>query len=173
MKKTLSGKELLPDRASLALLHVEKGGQGCWLEAGAGDHAVCPDGGVLSTARHRSYGRNWKDLPLPGQPVQLRWQVSRGPCRNRRGERRIFCPRWESVSHKQARETKRLGEVVRLMAYALGGGGPGERLSGRWGWPASEDRRLRRIQPGAKPGLSQGPLSVVGVADGAWRKGPA
>jgi transposase len=172
MKKTLSGKELLPDRASLALLNVEKGDQGCLMEAVAGDHAVCPDCGVLSTARHSSYWRNWKDLPVQGQPVQLRLQVSRWRCRNRGCERRIFCPRWESVSHKQARETKRFGEVVRLIAYALGGR-PGERLSGRLGLPVSDDTLLRRIKQGAKSRLSHGPISVVGVDDWAWRKGQA
>jgi hypothetical protein len=149
MTKTLSGKELLPDRTCLALLNIEKGEQGCLIEAAGPDDAVCPDCGVLSAARHSSYWRNLKDLPVQGQPVQLRLQVSRWRCRNRRCERRIFCQRLDNVSHKHARETKRFGEVIQLIAYALGGR-PGERLSGRLGLRVSDDTLLGRIKQGGK-----------------------
>ena len=70
MTKTLSGKELLPDRTCLALLNIEKGEQGCLIEAAGTDNAACPDCGVLSTARHSGYWRDLKDLPMQGQPVK-------------------------------------------------------------------------------------------------------
>ena len=170
MTKTLSGKELLPDRTCLALLNIDKGEQGCLIEAAGTDNAPCPDCGVLSTARHSGYWRDLKDLPMQGQPVKLRLQVSRWRCRNTCCERRIFCQRLESVSHKHARETKRFGEVVQLIAYALGGRA-GERLSRCLGLRISDDTLLRRVKQWAKSRPPTEGIAVVGVDDWAWRKG--
>src|SRR5450631_4777880 len=85
MGNTLNGKELLPDQASLTLCHVEKVDDHNWMiNAAAGREAAnCPACGVLSTARHSSYVRRLKDLPLQGQPVELTVRVGRWRCRNR------------------------------------------------------------------------------------------
>ena len=82
----------------------------------------------------------------------------------------IFCQRLARVTHRHARETKRFGEVVQQIAYALGGR-PGERLSSRSGLPVSDDTLLRRIKQWAKSRPPTKPIRVVGVDDWAWRKG--
>ena len=170
MANTLNDKELLPDRASLALCHVEKGAHGWVVEAVGPETAACPNCGVLSTARHSSYTRHLRDLPVQGRPVHLKLRVGRWRCRNADCERQIFCQRLTRVSHKHARETKRFGEVVQQIAYALGGR-PGERLSSRLGLPVSDDTLLRRIKQWAKSRPRTKPIRVVGVDDWAWRKG--
>src|ERR1039457_4953533 len=170
MANTLNDKELLPDRASLALCHVEKGAHGWVVEAVGPETAACPNCGVLSTARHSSYTRHLRDLPVQGRPVHLKLRVGRWRCRNSDCERQIFCQRLTRVSHKHARETKRFGEVVQQIAYALGGR-PGERLSSRLGLPVSDDTLLRRIKQWAKSRPPTKPIRVLGVDDWAWRKG--
>ena len=87
MANTLNEKELLPGRASLALCHVEKGAHGWVVEAVGPKTAACPDCGVLSTARHSSYVRHLKDLPVQGRPVHLKLRVARWRCRNADCER--------------------------------------------------------------------------------------
>jgi transposase len=72
--------------------------------------------------------------------------------------------------HKLARETNRFSEVVHLVGYALGGR-PGERLSGRLGFPVSDDTLLRRVKQVAQLRPPSGPIAVVGVDEWAWRKG--
>ena len=104
MANTLNDKELLPDRASLALCHVEKGAHGWVVEAVGPETAACPNCGVLSTARHSSYTRHLRDLPVQGRPVHLKLRVGRWRCRNADCERQIFCQRLTRVSHKHARD---------------------------------------------------------------------
>ena len=127
MESTLNGKELLPDQASLTLCHVETGNPNWMINAAANREAAnCPDCEVLSTARHSSYVRRLKDLPIQGQGVELTVRVGRGRCRNRGCQRRIFCQRLPEIAPAHARETNRFGEVGRAIAHALGGR-PGER----------------------------------------------
>ena len=72
MANTFNEKELLPDQASLTLCHVKTGNPNWMINAAAGREAAnCPACGVLSTARHSSYVRRLKDLPIQGQPVEL------------------------------------------------------------------------------------------------------
>jgi transposase len=78
VESTLNAKELLPDQASLMLCHVETGNPNWMINAAASREATnCPDCGVLSTARHSSYVRRLKDLPIQGQPVELTVYVDR------------------------------------------------------------------------------------------------
>jgi hypothetical protein len=67
-------------------------------------------------------------------------------------------------------ETRRYEEIVRQVAYALGGR-PGERLIRRWGARCSKNTLLRRIKRWARSRPSSERISVVGVDEWAWRKG--
>jgi transposase len=167
----LNAKELLPDQASLMLCHVETGNPNWMINAAASREAAnCPDCGVLSTARHSSYVRRLKDLPIQGQPVELTVYVGRWRCRNRDCARRIFCQRLPAIADRYVRETKRFAEVGHAIAYALGGR-PGERLSRRLGIPVSKDTLLRRFKRLTQSRRTAGPIAVVGVDEWAWRKG--
>jgi transposase len=122
MGDRLDGKDLLPDGASLALCNVEKDDHGWVLNTSASpEGANCPGCGILSTARHSSYLRHLRDLPVQGRVLNLTVRVGRWRCRNPGCKRRIFCQRLNGVTHKHARETKRFSEVVQVIAYALGG----------------------------------------------------
>ena len=109
MVEHLNGKELLADPSSLLLHGVDKG-EHCWVvEASGSGAAACPDCGELSSARHSSYWRHLKDLPLQGRAVQMKLRVGRWRCRNAGCERKIFCQRLASVTHKHAVETNIIG----------------------------------------------------------------
>ena len=66
---------------------------------------------------------------MQGLAVKMKLRVGCWRCRNPGCERQIFCQRLADVTQR-SRETKRFGEVVRLIAYALRDR-PGERLSSR------------------------------------------
>jgi transposase len=166
----LNGKELLPGQGSLTLGHLETGDYNWMFNAAANPKAAnCPDCGVLSTARHSSYVRRLKDLPIQGRAAKLTVHVGRWRCCNPGCARRIFCQRLQEVASRHARETKRFGEASHAIAYALGGR-PGERLSRRLGIPVSRDTLLRRIKRLAQSRPPLGPIPVVGVDEWAWRK---
>ena len=170
MSNWINGEEWLPDRPALALCRVEKNQDGWVVEATAPNSAACPECSVLSTARHSSYIRHLKDLPTQGVAVKLRLRVGRWRCRNRSCRRQIFCQRLERVMEKQAIETRRCEEIVRQVAYALGGR-PGQRLIRRLGLRCSRNTLLRRIKRWAQSRPCAENISVVGVDDWAWRKG--
>jgi transposase len=107
---------------------------------------------------------------MQGSAVKLRIRVGRWRCRNSDCERQIFCQRLANVTSKRSQETSRFLDVVQMMGYALGGR-PGERLMARLGMPVSDDTLLRRVKQRAKVRPANGPISVVGVDDWAWRKG--
>ncbi|MGA3093462.1 MAG: ISL3 family transposase [Terriglobales bacterium] len=154
-----------------AVWHVEKDDHGWVLNASAGpEGANCPGCGLLSTARHSSYLRHLRDLPLQGRVLNLTVRVGRRRCRNPGCKRRIFCQRLNGVTHKHARETKRFGEVIQVIAYALGGRA-GERLSRRLGFPVSNDTLLDHVKRAAQFRTPCLPIPVVGVDEWAWRKG--
>ena len=140
----LNGKNLLPD-SSLKLLTLKKSAQNWSILATAPDAAACPDCGVLSRARHSSYWRHLKDLPIQGRSVGLKLHVGRWRCRNLPCKRKIFCHRLPAVTGKYSQETKRFGEVAQVMGHALGGRA-GERLSRRLGLRISDDTLLRRVK---------------------------
>ena len=102
--------------------------------------------------------------------MKLRVRVGRWRCRNKGCRRRIFCQRLDGLTEKRAMETRRYEEIVRQVAYALGGR-PGERLIRRWGVRCSKNTLLRRIKRWARSRPSSERISVVGVDEWAWRKG--
>jgi transposase len=110
----------LPHPGSLSLEKVQQTKHAWVLNAAAGsESAACPDCGVLSTARHSSYLRRLRDLPVQGRKVQLQVRVGRWRCRDANCARKIFCQRINDLAHKQARETKRFGEIIQLLAHAV------------------------------------------------------
>ena len=126
---------------------------------------------VESRARHSSYLRHLKDLPIQGRAVQLTVKVGRWRCRNTTCKRRVFCQRLSNdVAEKHARETKRFRDAVQRIAYALGGR-PGERLSQCLGLPINKDTLLERVKQLAQSRSQAGRIPAIGVDEWAWRKG--
>jgi transposase IS204/IS1001/IS1096/IS1165 family protein len=164
----LNEKELLPDQSTLDLCQLDKGDRewGIYAETATAT-AKCPDCGVQSRARHSSYLRHLKDLPIQGRAVQLTVRVGRWRCRNTACSWRIFCQRLSNeVGQKHARETKRFRDVVQRIAYALGGR-PGERLGQCLGLPINEDTLLERVKQLARSRSQAGRIQRLG-----WMSGP-
>ena len=169
MANTLSGKELLPDSVSLALCNVEKGEQGWVVEAVARNAAACPDCGIPSTARHSSYVRHLKDLPLQGLAVKRKLRVGRWRCRNGNCERKIFTERIPAVAAPHRQRTERMESIVQLVSHSLGGR-PAERLMRRLGMAVSNDTILRHLKRQV-PVRYEKKLRAVGIDDWAWKRG--
>jgi transposase len=130
--------------------------------------ATCPICGTGSEAIHSHYQRTIADLPWGHQTVRLHLCVRKFFCRQPTCTRRIFTERLPAIVAPYARRTKRLTEVVRLLAFALGGE-PGARVVERLGMavsPATLLRLIRRtaVVPAPTPRL-------LGVDDWAFRKG--
>jgi transposase len=143
------GKELLPDPVSLALCNVEKGEQGWVVEAVASNAAACPDCGIPSTARHSSYVRHLKDLPIQGLAVKMRLRVGRWRCRNSNCKRKIFTERVPTIAAPHRQRTARMESIVHLVSRSLGGR-PAERLLWRLGMAVSNDTVLRHLKRGVQ-----------------------
>ena len=169
MANTLSGKELLPDPVSLALCNVEKGEQGWVVDAVARNDAACPDCGIPSTARHSSYVRRLKDLPMQGLAVKIKLRVGRWRCRNSHCARKIFTERVPAVAAPHRQRTERMESIVHVIGRSLGGR-PAERLMRRLGIAVSNDTTLRHLKRGAQIDCDK-KIRVVGVDDWAWKKG--
>jgi transposase len=166
----LDGKDLLPDSSALSLGGIEQDSNGWVVHACAPAMAACPDCGVASSARHSSYWRQLKDLPIQGRPVRLKLQVGRWRCRNLLCKRKIFCQRLSGITGKHAQETDRLTDILQSVGYALGGRA-GERLGVRLGLRISDDTLLRRVKKAARLRPQSRAIPVVGVDEWAWRKG--
>ena len=129
---------------------------------------TCPVCGTWSEAVHSQYQRTIMDLPWGQQTVQLRLHVRKFFCRQPTCSRHIFTERLPRVVAPYARRTRRLTEVVRLLAFALGGE-LGARVVERLGMatsPATMLRLIRRTTVVAAP-----TPRVLGVDDWAKRKG--
>jgi transposase len=99
--------------------------------------------------------------------VRLHLRVRKFFCRQPTCSRRLFTERLPSVVTPYARRTRRLTEVVRLLAFALGGE-PGARIVERLGMatsPATLLRLIRRMAVVASP-----TPRALGVDDWAQRK---
>jgi transposase len=124
--------EFLPILTALRLLSVSSTDAGVLVEAAGQDSARCPTCGRQSRARHSRYTRTLKDLSTQGATVTLRLHVSRWRCRRAECDTQVFTERLAEVCGRHARHTRRLGDVIHLVGYAMGGRG-GERLLGRLG----------------------------------------
>jgi transposase len=137
------------------------------LEATA-PRSTCPACGTWSETIHSLYQRTIADLPWGRQTVRLHLRVRKFFCRQPTCSRRVFTERLPRVVAPYARRTKRLTDVVRLLAFALGGE-LGARIVERLGMatsPATMLRLIRRTEVVAAP-----TPRVLGVDDWAKRKG--
>jgi transposase len=136
------------------------------LEATA-SRATCPICGTWSEAVHSLYQRAIADLPWGRQTVRLRLHVRKFFCRQPTCSRRVFTERLPSLVAPYARRTRRLTEVVRLLAFALGGE-PGARIVERLGMVTSPATLLRLIR---RTAVVEAPTPrALGVDDWAQRK---
>src|SRR5215210_4513088 len=128
---------------------------------------TCPVCGTWSEAVHSLYRRTIADLPWGRQTVRLHLRVRKFFCRQPTCTRRVFTERLPRVVAPYARRTKRLTEVVRLLAFALGGE-PGARIVGRLGMATSPATLLRLIR---RTAVVEAPTPrALGVDDWAQRK---
>src|SRR3954470_9799866 len=129
---------------------------------------TCPVCGTWSEAVHSLYQRTIADLPWGRQTVRLHLRVRKFFCRQPTCARRVFTERLPTVVAPYARRTRRLTEVVRLLAFALGGE-PGARIVKRLGMNASPATLLRLIR---RTAVAPAPTPrALGVDDWAFRKG--
>src|SRR4051812_33743932 len=129
---------------------------------------TCPVCGTWSEAVHSLYRRTIADLPWGRQTVRLHLRVRKFFCRQPTCTRRVFTERLPKVVAPYARRTTRLTEVLRLLAFALGGE-PGARIVKRLGMAASPATVLRLIR---RTAVVPAPTPrVLGVDDWAFRKG--
>ncbi len=130
--------------------------------------AACPVCTIQSFAVHSRYTRTVMDLPWGGYRVRLLLHVRKFFCRQRACARRIFTERLPTVVAPHARTTVRLQELLRLLAFALGGEA-GARLSARLGMGTSPANLIALIRNTPVP--SRPTPAVLGVDDWAKRKG--
>src|SRR3954447_25570758 len=169
MGKNLSGSRLLPDTELLRIEKLEQG-EGRWtVEAAGPAHAACPGCQTVSAARHSSYWRTLRDLPLQGVTVTLKVRVGRWRCRNTRCETQFFSTALPGVAAAYQRRTSRLQTILLLVGHALGGR-PAERLLDRLGLSASDDTVLRHLKQRTR-GPAVAEARVIGIDDWAQSKG--
>jgi hypothetical protein len=94
----------------------------------------------------------------------MKLRVGRWRCRNPVCKRKVFCQRLPGVTGKHAQESTRFTEILRSVAYALGGRA-GERLSGRLGLRISDDTLLRRVKRSVESCPHSTSIPVVGVEE--------
>ena len=158
----------LPVPEQLALEGVDETESGVIVRVRAKGTPRCPACFDFRVSYHSRYERYLRDLPWQGRQVRIRLQARRFRCRNADCDRKIFAERLPGVVAPRARETTRLGEIIGLVGYALGGL-PGARLLNRLGMAGSPDTVLRRVKARVR-GRAQAKVRVLGVDDWAWRK---
>ena len=121
---------------------------------------TCPVCGTWSEAVHSLYQRTIVDLPWGQQTVRLHLRVRKFFCRQPTCARRVFTERLPAVVAPYARRTTRLTEVVRLLAFALGGE-PGARIVKRLGMAASPATLRRRPISGIVPSIVIAPTKTT------------
>lgn len=130
--------------------------------------ACCPQCHRPASRIHSRYTRAATDLPWAGTSVRLVLAVRKFFCINPRCAQRIFAERLPTVVAPRARTTARLIEVLRMVAFAVGGEA-GARLCHRLSMATSPATLLRLIRSAAPPPAVV--PRVLGVDDWAKRKG--
>ena len=130
--------------------------------------ATCPVCRRRSRRIHSRYVRRLGDLPWQGRVGHLDLQVRRFRCSVPDCPRQVFAERLSAVTLPRVRRTVRLAETQRRIALSAGGEA-GARLASRLAMPVSGDTLLRLIR--AAPVAAGAAPRVVGIDDGAWRRG--
>ncbi len=130
--------------------------------------APCPLCGQPANRIHSRYQRTLADLPWSQHRVRLLLTVRKFFCGVDACGRRIFTERLPGVVASYARRTTRLTDILRLLAFALGGE-PGARVVERLGLTTSPATLLRLIRRTAHADCTT--PRVLGVDDWAFRKG--
>lgn len=160
---------LLPHTPGLTLEQVELAAHGLTLTLRTSHPtARCPLCGTPSARIHSHYTRTVADLPWGGSAVQLLLQVRKFFCQMSACPRRIFTERLPQLVAPYARTTVRLQEVLRLIAFALGGEA-GARLLARLSMVRSPATLIALIRTTSTP--THATPRVLGVDDWAKRKG--
>jgi transposase len=129
---------------------------------------TCPGCHQVSVRVHSRYMRTLADLPCQAQMVRLQLQVRRFFCDEATCPRKTFAEQFPTLALPYARRTERLANVLREVAFALGGK-PGAHLAKKLQMPASLHTLLRLIRRSPCPDAA--PPRVVGIDEWAWRKG--
>jgi transposase len=121
-----------------------------------------------STQVQSHHHRTIADLPIAGQPVQLRLRVRRFVCRTPRCARAIFAERFPDLVAAYGRRTRAQAATLEMISFALGGA-PGARLARQLGLPTSRPTQLRLLRLAT---ITARPTPrALGVDDWAYRKG--
>jgi transposase len=137
---------LLPPGSGLRLEHISTGDQTIELMlVTTTATAPCPLCATPATRIHSRYTRTLADLPWGGFAVRLYLEVRKFFCPTVACPRRIFAERLPAVVAPYARRTSRLGDVIRVLGFALGGEA-GSRLADRLRMAASPSTLLRLIR---------------------------
>jgi transposase len=127
----------------------------------------CPDCQSSSSRVHSRYQRTLKDLPSSGLAVQLKLHVRRFFCDNPFCSRKTFSQAVPEVALRYARKTLRLIEMLRELAFALGGEA-GARIASVLKTACSADTFLRLIC--RTPLTTHSTPTHLGVDDWAFRR---
>ncbi len=130
--------------------------------------AVCPGCQQLSARIHSHYERSPNDLPWGGTPLRFLLRVRKFFCPTFACPRRIFTERLPSVVAPSARSTSRLTDLLRAIAFALGGEA-GARLAQQVGVTVHPATLINLIRSSPLP-VHASP-HALGVDDWAQRKG--
>jgi transposase len=160
---------LLPTAPGLRLDHLTIGADEILATLVAtAPQSPCPVCGRLAPSVHSSYQRTLADLPWGQHAVRLQLVVRKFFCRTPDCPRRIFTERLPALVAPYARRTTRLAEVLRLLAFALGGEAGG-RLVARLRMAVSPATLLRLIRRTVLP--ARATPRLLGIDDWARRKG--
>ena len=157
---------------NIRVVSAERSAEGWLVVASGHGHGPCPSCGRQSSARHSTYWRTLRDLPLQGRPLMVRLRLARLRCREPTCDQQIFAEWLPGVTEPLLRRTSRVVDLIRAVGHAAGGK-PGERLLSRLGLPASDDTVLHHVKHRARANTTRSPLRVVGVDDWSWTKGGA
>lgn len=162
---------LLPDPVACVLSKVEVDEVTNTITALAvatAPQATCPLCQQAACRVQSRYIRALADLPCSGQRVKWLLQVRRFWCDNPACSCKIFAERVPTCAPVYARRTLRQTEILREVAFALGGKA-GEALAQVLSMPVSHDTLLRLTRRSGLPAVIA--PRVLGVDDFAWKRG--
>ncbi|TRB15810.1 transposase family protein [Rhizobium rhizogenes] len=95
---------------------------GDWVVSACGPSSgTCPDCQHQSRSRHGWSYRNLQDLPVHGNEMTIRLQLSRWRCRYRQCKRQTFTDPVPAIASPYARRTTRVAETLRATFWAITG----------------------------------------------------